>query len=61
MRYIVEFEMHTDSGDAAYEAVQKALVSAVGGVLNLRIAPMRTYNWNIQSNESTTRSVVRPL
>jgi hypothetical protein len=61
MRYVVEFEMRADSGDAAYETVQKVLVSAVGGIVNLRIAPMRTYTWNIPSNESTIRSVVRSL
>jgi hypothetical protein len=50
MRYVVEFELRSDLGAALTEAIQKAL-SAFGNVVNLRIAPKRTYTWNIQLRE----------
>jgi hypothetical protein len=50
MRYVVEFELRSDLGAALTEAIQNAL-SPFGNVVNLRIAPMHTYTWNIQLSE----------
>jgi hypothetical protein len=49
MRYVVELELQSDLGNAVGEAVRNAL-SALGSVVNLRIAPMKSYTWNIQLN-----------
>lgn len=49
MRYVVELELQSDLGNAVSEAVQNAL-SALGRVVDLRIAPMKSYTWNIQLN-----------
>jgi hypothetical protein len=59
MKYIVEFEMQSDLGDAVRETVQKVLMSSLGSVEKLKIAPVPTYTWYIQVNNPIIPSSLR--
>ena len=49
MRYVVEFELHSDLGGTLDESVQKAM-SGLGSIEKLKIVPVRSYTWVIEAD-----------
>jgi hypothetical protein len=60
MRYVVQFDMRSELGANASEAVYRALVSSFGRIDNFKIVADRVYVGYIQENGSIAWREVGP-
>jgi hypothetical protein len=49
VRYVVEFELHSDFGNRLGEAIREA-ISVLGSIDKLKMVPVTTYTLYIQGN-----------